>query len=163
MPAAPTAARRADRTAVATPAATAVPRRRQILTHHLPAVLWLAAMTLALAVPSNVADLPRWWPRVLHFHALDKVIHGVLFFVAALLLVRSLRCLPRLRRPLLATLLLLTAYGAATEVAQHLFTDRHGEVLDAAADVGGAAAGTLLWLRRRGAVPSAGDGGAATP
>jgi hypothetical protein len=129
--------------------AGAVPARRQLLTHHLPAVLWLAAMTVALAVPADRADLPGWWPRLLHFHALDKVIHGLLFLVAALLLARSLRCLSALRWPLLTALLLLVAYGAATELAQHLFTDRRGEAMDVAADVGGATAGVLLLAARR--------------
>lgn len=133
--------------------------RRPLLTHHLPAVLWMVAMTVALAVPSSLADLPSWWPRVLHFQALDKVIHGGLFLVAALLWVRSVRCLGW-RRPLWTVLVLLAFYGAATEVGQQLFTDRDGEAMDAAADAGGAALGVLLSLRRRGTPATGGDGGA---
>lgn len=117
--------------------------RRDLLTAHLPAVLWLVLMTVALAAPSDLADLPGWWPRLLHFQALDKVVHGLLFAVAGGLLARSFRRLPGLRRPVLAGFLAAAAYGGATEVGQHLFTDRQGEVMDVVADVAGAAAGAL--------------------
>jgi VanZ family protein len=120
------------------------PRRHDLLTAHLPAAAWMVAMTIALAVPSNVADLPAWWPRILHFQALDKVIHGLLFLGAAMLLARSFRRLPGVERPLLAALLATCLYGGATEVGQHLFTQRRGEVADVVADVAGSAAGTLL-------------------
>ena len=120
------------------------PRAHDLLTAHLPAAAWIVAMTIALAVPSNVADLPTWWPRLLHFQALDKVIHGLLFLVAAMLLVRSFRRLPGLDRPLLAALLAACLYGGATETGQHLLTDRSGELGDFAADVAGSAAGALL-------------------
>ena len=119
-------------------------RRRELYTHHLPALVWLSLVTLALAVPGDRADLPEWWPRILHFHALDKVIHGLLFLVAGLLLARSLRCLSRVARPALAACALLVAYGAATEVVQHLLTTRSGEAADFAADAAGAAAGAAF-------------------
>jgi VanZ family protein len=125
-------------------------RRHDLLAVHLPAAAWLVAMTIALAVPSNVADLPAWWPRILHFQALDKVVHVLLFAVAALLLARSFRRLPGVERPLLAALLATSLYGGATEIGQHLFTGRQGEVADVAADVAGSAAGSLLaWLLAR--------------
>jgi VanZ family protein len=128
------------------------PRRRELLTAHLPAVVWLIALTGALAAPSNLADLPTWWPEILHFHALDKVVHALLFFVAAVLLARSFRCFDRLPHPVLAALLAAALYGGLTEVGQHLFTDRDGEVGDAVADAAGAAGGSLLvvgFSRRR--------------
>lgn len=127
------------------------PRRHDLLLVHLPAVAWLAAMTVALAVPSDVADLPGWVPRFLHFHALDKVIHGFLFAGAGLLVARSFRRLPGVPRPVLAAFLALVAYGAATEVGQHLFTDRAGEAADVGADVLGAGLGVaVLGLGRSG-------------
>lgn len=110
---------------------------------------WLGVTTAALAVPSGLADLPAWWPRILHFQALDKVIHFVLFAVAAALLARSFRRLPEVRRPVLAALVALALYGVATEVAQHLFTGRSGEVGDVVADWAGAGAGSLLALWAR--------------
>lgn len=118
-------------------------------TAHVPAALWLVLMTIALAVPSDTADLPAWWPRILHFQALDKVIHGALFAVAALLLARSFRHLRRVPRPLLAALVATALYGGVTEVGQHLLTDRSGELADVAADVAGAAVGVLAATRLR--------------
>lgn len=125
------------------------PPASPLWTAHVPAALWLVLMTVALAVPSDVADLPAWWPRILHFQSLDKVIHGFLFAVAALLLARSFRHLPWLSRPLLAALVVTALYGGLTEVGQHLFTDRDGELADVAADVAGAGAGALLATRLR--------------
>ncbi len=119
-------------------------RRRDLLVHHLPAAVWLLLTTVALALPSNMADLPEWVPRWLHFQALDKVIHAFLFLGTGLLLARSLRRFRGLWKPLLVAFLLAAAYGAATEVAQGLFTDRDAEVLDAVADAAGAAVGVLL-------------------
>lgn len=134
-------------------------RRHDLLTAHLPAAVWLIAMTIALAAPSNTADLPSWWPRILHFQALDKVIHGILFTVAAALLVRSFRRLRWLARPALLAFLAAAAYGGVTEIGQHTLTDRQGEVADVGADVAGAALGAGLayglGLRRR---PAAGSG-----
>lgn len=129
--------------------------RRDLLTAHLPAAVWLVAVTLALAAPKrDFADLPEWWPRLLHFQALDKVVHALLFAVLALLLARSFRLLPAVRRPLLAAFLAASLYGLATEVGQEVFTDRAGELADWGADVLGAAAGVApLALRRRPAPP----------
>ena len=128
--------------------------RRDLLTAHLPAAAWLLAVTLSLAAPKrDFADLPVWWPELLHVHALDKVVHALLFAVLALLLGRSFRLLPIFRRPLVAAFLAASLYGLATEVGQHLLTDRAGELADWGADVLGAALGAAplaLRLRRGG-------------
>jgi VanZ family protein len=116
--------------------------RRDLLTVHLPAALWFLAVTAALAMPKrDFADLPAWWPPILHFQALDKVVHAILFAVLALLVGRSFRRFGALRRPLLAAFLATALYGLATEVGQHTLTDRSGELADWGADVLGAAAG----------------------
>jgi VanZ family protein len=127
------------------------PGRRDLLTAHLPAAAWLLAVTASLAAPKrDFADLPEWWPHLLHFHALDKVVHGLLFFGLALLVGRSFRRLAIFRRPLLAAFLAASLYGLATEIGQHTLTDRAGEAADWGADVLGAAAGVApLALRRR--------------
>lgn|GEM_PF-6311336 len=117
--------------------------RRDLVTAHLPAASWIVSMTVALAVPSDTADLPVWWPRILHFQALDKVIHCILFAVAAALLVRSCRRLPGLARPVLLAFLTVAAYGGVTEIGQHVLTDRQGELADVGADVVGAGLGAL--------------------
>lgn len=133
-------------------------RRRELLTHHLPALLWSALIAVALVVPTG-PDLPEWVPRFLHFQALDKVIHGLMFFVAGWLLARSLACFAALRHPALTAFALLVVYGGALETAQHLATARSGELADAAADAVGAAAGVAAatWLVR----PRSADAGAA--
>jgi len=117
------------------------PTRRELWTVHLPAVAWLALVTAALAVPVS-PELPGWVPRLFHFRLLDKVVHLVMFAVLALLGVRSFRRLP-VPAPRLAVLLAASAYGAASEVAQHLLTDRAGELADFVADALGAVVGVL--------------------
>ena len=115
-------------------------RRRELLTAHLPAAAWFLAVTGSLAAPKrNFADLPPWWPELLHFQALDKVVHALLFGVLAFLLARSFRLLPIFRRPLLAAFLATVLYGLATEVGQETLTDRSGELADWGANVLGAA------------------------
>lgn len=128
------------------------PGRRDLLAVHLPAALWWLAVTAALAMPKrDFADLPPWWPPLLHFQALDKVVHALLFAVLALLVGRSFRRLAVFRRPLLAAFLGVALYGLATEVGQHTLTDRAGEAADWGADVLGAAVGVApLALGRRG-------------
>ncbi len=106
-------------------------------------------MTVALAVPSDTADLPAWWPRILHFQALDKVIHFLLFAVASALVVRSFRRLARLPRPALLAFLAVAAYGGVTEVGQHVLTDRQGELADVGADVVGAGVGVAVMAAAR--------------
>lgn len=118
-------------------------RRRELYTHHLPALFWMALLTVALLVPPS-PDLPDWLPRVLHFKYLDKVVHGAMFLAAGVLVARSFGRLRRIRFPALAACALLCAYGLASEVAQHVWTARNGEVADAAADVAGATAGAGL-------------------
>lgn len=113
---------------------------RETWTVHLPALLWWLAVTVALAAPQhNFADLPDWYPRVLQFQALDKVIHALLFGILGLLSARSFRLLPLLRRPLLTAFLLTSLYGLIVEVGQEVLTDRSGEVGDWVANVVGAA------------------------
>lgn len=120
------------------------------------------AVTLSLAAPKrDFADLPEWWPHLLHFQALDKVVHALLFAVLAFLLGRSFRLLPIFRRPLVAAFLAASLYGLATEVAQEAFTDRAGELADWGADVLGAAAGVapLALQRWSGGTGAVTDGG----
>jgi hypothetical protein len=125
--------------------------RRDLLTVHLPAAVWFLLLNVALAWPKgDLADLPEWWPRLLHFQALDKVVHAVLFGVLALLLGRAFRRLAVFRRPLVAAFLAASLYGLVTEIGQETLTDRSGELGDWVADVVGAAAGVApLALRRR--------------
>lgn len=118
-------------------------RRRDLYTHHLPALLWMALVSAALVIPPS-PDLPEWLPRAFHFAALDKVVHGLMFLAAGVLVARSFGRLRRWRFPALAAFVLLGAYGVASEVAQQVWTARNGEVADAAADLAGAAAGAGL-------------------
>lgn len=125
--------------------------RRDLWTAHLPAAAWLLAVTAALAMPRrSFADLPPWWPEFLHFHALDKVVHFLLFALLGVLLARSFRRLPAVPRPLLAAFLAASLYGLALEVGQETLTDRSGELADWLADtLGAGVAVTPLAVRER--------------
>lgn len=118
-----------------------IPTRRELWTVHLPAALWLGLVTAALVVPVS-PDLPEWVPRLFHFRLLDKVVHAGMFAVLGLLSVRSFRLLP-IPAPRLAVLLAASSYGAASEIAQHLLTERSGELGDFAADALGALVGVV--------------------
>lgn len=111
---------------------------------RLYAVLWalIIALLLLFPMPPESDDLPMFLGVVM-FPGVDKVAHGVLFFVMAYLLTGALD-LGRGRLP--AAFVLAVAYGAATEVAQGLFTDRSAEVGDFLADTAGAALGAVLVL-----------------
>lgn len=133
---------------------------RDLATVHLPAAGWAALVAAALLMPADAAsDLAGWFD----FPLSDKLAHGALFLVMAALFVRSFRALS-LRHALLAALLAASVYGAGSEVAQRLFTDRTAELADLAADVAGAglavaiaAAGPLVrsppWQRGTGEDP----------
>lgn len=126
---------------------------------HLPALAWAAFTAAALAAPGDA--LPAWsdemWLGPWLDPVLDKVVHFVLFAVFAALAARSFRALDPAgpgralaRRPLLAALLVSTAYGALSELAQLRLAARTAEPADFAADVAGALCATgLAWLARR--------------
>ena len=112
-------------------------RRRHALT-----IAWgLLILGLLLAPPSIVpagtsAPLPE---------ASDKIVHGALFLVFALLLRRSLAALPRVRRPWLLAFALTATFGGLTELLQLWFTvDRDAELADVVADLVGAGL-ACLW------------------
>lgn len=137
--------------------------RRALIT-SVPALLWLAGVSVALLVPVP-ADLPlvvQAIPPWLERHG-DKVVHAALFFVAAWLLARWFRRLGRVRRPLVAALAVATLWGVGLELAQLRVPSRDGSVGDGLADLAGAALAVAVRRRRpaTGQAPDlhAGEGG----
>ena len=117
-----------------------------------PAVLWALLILLLCLIPGKT--LPQWdWADLF---SLDKPVHAFLFAVQLILVVRAMnggtwRTGAGHRRMLWA-FLLTVAYGALTEVMQHLEAlGRHGDVNDALANTVGALLGVgyLRWLSRR--------------
>jgi hypothetical protein len=106
----------------------------------LPALVWLALVAGLLLLPQP-ADLGLGGA----FPGADKVGHGLLFGVAAALLLRWFATLPGIRRPLLAAVGVAALYGGALEVAQGALGFRSAEVADGAANLAGAAlAGVIV-------------------
>lgn len=102
------------------------------------AVLWSAAILVAVAMPGSYVPGPVW--------PVDKVVHFVLFAGFSWLWMRAL---PGARVAIVVVGLL---YAVLTEVAQTLIPgERTGDPMDALANVVGVAAGVLAirFSRRR--------------
>jgi hypothetical protein len=108
---------------------------RRALTTFVPALVWLAGVSVALLVPFPgelpmvVQAIPPWLER----HG-DKAVHAALFFVAAWLLARWFRRLPRVRRPLVAAVAVATLWGVGLELAQLRVPSRDGSLDGASHD-----------------------------
>ena len=103
------------------------------------ALLWLAASVYALLLHPG-GNTP---PPFAHF---DKAVHAGLFFGQFWLWAKAyFSCGRAIPYRLLTACALLWAAGS--EVLQAVFTPRHGDPWDAAADMAGALA--ALWLIRR--------------
>ncbi len=106
------------------------------------ALLWALVVALALLTPSSSETaLPSWLPPLVEA-ALDKIVHGLLFFVQAALLGRALvdRALPVVTR--WTATVVATVYGGALELLQAGIDGRGLEGADAAAN----ALGAISWL-----------------
>lgn len=104
-------------------------------------------MAAALLMPIEaVHELP--WPRWLAPLRpwSDKLVHGVLFFIMALLGYRSLRTVSGLRYPLIVTAVLVLAYGALLEALQTFSVVRRAEISDLTANaIGVLIFGVATW------------------
>jgi len=118
---------------------------------HLPFLLWGALAAVALLSPIDLVRDPHWpqWLAPLRPWA-DKIVHGVLFFIMAVLGYRSLRTLPRLRWPLIVTAISVLAYSALLELLQSYSVVRRSELADLTANaVGVLVFGVATWLAGR--------------
>jgi hypothetical protein len=115
---------------------------KRFLRYHLPVILWGVLVALALLVPVGRVQRIGWpgWLAPLRPWA-DKVAHGLLFFVMALLCYRSIRTVPRIRMPLALTAIAVVLYGALLEVLQSFSVVRRTEL----GDLGANALGVLLF------------------
>jgi VanZ family protein len=103
----------------------------------LPPLLWAACIFILTSIPgSRLPELPfRYFDKVVHL-----AIYGVLGWLAA-------RAWPSASRPViaaLATILLVSCFGAFDEWHQQFIPLRSMDVLDWAADTTGAALGVVL-------------------
>ena len=96
----------------------------------------------ALLVPVGAAQRIDWpnWLAPLRPWA-DKLAHGALFFIMALLCFRSIRTIPRIRRPLTFTAVIVVLYSALLELLQSFSVVRTSELGDLTAN----ALGVLLF------------------
>ena len=115
-----------------------------------PPVAWAVLIFLASSIPQHAFPESRIFTQ-------DKVIHGAVYAVLALLVFRGIR----VRNPaapafsvIWRTILICLLYGALDELHQSYVPGRSCDVFDLIADVCGAGlavAGALLWERRRSA------------
>lgn len=121
--------------------------RAELYHVHLPAVLWAVLMAIFLAMPGETAL--RIADR-LPIPALDKLVHGALFFVWALLLWRSLsRVLTTTWKTTVVVLVVSCLYGVVSEIGQGWVSGRSPEAADVGADLVGTCLALLLIALRR--------------
>jgi VanZ family protein len=106
------------------------------------AALWaVLCWALLTTPPPPPGALPSWLPlpAALALPGVDKLGHGALFLVQALLVHRALLARSRWRgwRPLAAAVVLAAAWGAATELRQAWVPGREADAFDLLADVAG--------------------------
>lgn len=115
-------------------------RTAGLLLRVAPALLYMAWIFYLSSIPNPLpAPLPD---------GMDKVAHFGTYGLLGILLARALYAQPqqRLFRAWLACSLIAAAYGISDEFHQYFTPGRSAEVLDAAADGLGGAAGAWAWL-----------------
>lgn len=102
---------------------------------------WAVLVAVLLLLPGSVLPLPAWLAET-GTGWLDKAVHGLLFFVLALL---AAACAgSRFERPLLTAIVASSAYGTLLEGVQALLGTRSFEVADIVADVLGSILGGIV-------------------
>ncbi|MCI0706339.1 MAG: VanZ family protein [Ignavibacteriae bacterium] len=121
---------------------------RPFLKYHLPAVVWCASIFVLSAIPGAAAI--RIPPGV------DKIIHGIIYFVLCLLVWRAFYYqsgYPTLqKRALLSAFLFTVIYGGLDEFHQIYVPGRTPDIMDVVADGTAALLCVLVlmwWLRKR--------------
>jgi VanZ family protein len=111
---------------------------------------WAGFIAALLLVTGPETGAAGRWLRRLEALGADKVVHWGLFLVLAVLVVRALPAGVSWRRLTLA-FLLMTGYGALTELLQLAVPARSAELADLGADAIGGLCGILvaLLVRRR--------------
>ena len=102
------------------------------------AILWLIAGIYSLILRESSSHIAPPFP---HF---DKIAHAALFFAQIWLLAKAWLA-ERKRPPIAALFAFALCYAIGSEIAQHLLTQtRHGDPLDALADMAGSSIALYL-------------------
>lgn len=110
----------------------------KILTFWKP-LLWLAIILVLSLVPGNKL------PGIPYIPHLDKIVHALMYFGLAVLLVRPLKILP-ISRPYLWSVMICLVIGSAVEYSQaYLTVNRSGSFYDELANVFGAMMGVAFY------------------
>lgn len=126
---------------------------------HLPALLWALLLAILLLVPGPQGPSTDWgWLQIPDFS--DKVMHALLFGVAAWLFHRSLAAQRPLRPALAAAVAAAVIYGAALELLQGIpVLRRDPDFWDLVANTAGSClygGWAARWSRRRPRAPALG-------
>jgi VanZ family protein len=124
-----------------------IPPASAFVRFKLPSIAWFLMIMGLLSLPGRSLPTVSLWE-------FDKLVHVFLFGMQTLLFWLALELPePMYRRPLqsVITAAILTAlFGAASEVYQHLFTDRTADINDVLANIAGCSA-VLLAVAAAGA------------
>ena len=118
---------------------------RAFIRFKLPAFGWFFLIMILLSLPGKSLPSVSIWQ-------FDKLVHFVLFFVQALLLWIALELPePMYERPLQSLItagVLVALFGAASEVYQHLATDRSADLFDVIANAAGVVTAVAIVISR---------------
>lgn len=117
-----------------------------ILVKHWKSSLWTIIILLATTLPSS--SIPK--SSLLKIPHFDKIVHFVLFFVLAILLISEFNTLRKegklTRLSIVIAISVSVVYGLIIELLQYyLLTTRSGSLYDFAANVLGAIVAVLLY------------------
>lgn len=102
-------------------------------------ILWLSIILVLSLIPGNKL------PGIPLFPHIDKVVHALMYFGLAVLLVRPLKRLPG-SRPYLWSVMICLVIGTAVEYSQaYLTVNRSGSFYDELANVLGAIMGVVFY------------------
>ena len=104
---------------------------------------WIVLIGLLTLVPGKALPQVDW-----NFLSLDKIIHFTIFSIMTFLGSISFKNrsgLTRIIFPILISLLIAILYGAILEYLQTFIPDRAFDYADLVANIGGSAAGTVLF------------------
>lgn len=114
---------------------------KKALYYWLPLFCWLGAIFAASSLPGeNLPDLSKF--------SLDKIAHGLEYFILGLLMMRAFEAsFPNmgLTKMAILSIILCALYGASDELHQRWVPGRQSDIADLATDAIGAGAAALVF------------------